>query len=113
MITRRLLDEFNIKFENRCRIFTDWANPSFIRALKDRVDERTDFEQQISFYKRTYTSVYDLEFLAQNMFVIPVSFTKEHRNMLAHCKEMLEYRNGLVAINPKFTKTNYIVTDCR
>ena len=24
--------------------------------------------------------------------------------MLAHCKEMLEYRNGHVAINPKFNK---------
>jgi hypothetical protein len=24
--------------------------------------------------------------------------------MLAHCKEMLEYKNGLVAINPRFNK---------
>ena len=38
------------------------------------------------------------------MFVIPVPIGKEHKNMLAHEKEMLEYKNGQVAINPKFTK---------
>jgi hypothetical protein len=38
------------------------------------------------------------------MFVIPVPFSKEHKNMLAHVKELLEYQNGLLAINPKFTK---------
>ena len=38
------------------------------------------------------------------MFVIPVPFSKEHKNMLAHCKEMLEYRNGYMSINPRFNK---------
>ena len=38
------------------------------------------------------------------MFVIPVPFSKEHKNMLAHCKEMLEYKNGQVAIHPQFSK---------
>lgn len=38
------------------------------------------------------------------MFVIPVPFSKEHKNMLAHCKELLEYQNGIVAINPKHNK---------
>jgi hypothetical protein len=37
------------------------------------------------------------------MFVIPVSFAKYHKEMLAHCKEMLEYQKGYIAINPKFT----------
>lgn len=32
-----LLLEYNITFDNRCRIFVDGANPSFIRALKARV----------------------------------------------------------------------------
>ena len=52
----------------------DGANPSFIRVLKeDRVDdEDTNYEQQISLYKKNYTSVYDLQFLQQqNMFVVP------------------------------------------
>ena len=38
------------------------------------------------------------------MFVIPVRFKKEHKRMLAHCKAMMEYHYGQVAINPKFTK---------
>jgi hypothetical protein len=37
------------------------------------------------------------------MFVIPVPFSKENKNMLAHAKEMLEYKNGQVAIHPQFT----------
>ncbi len=99
-----LLDEYDITFEGRSRIFVDGANPSFIAALKDRVDEDPEYDKQIAFYKHNYPSVYDLEFLEQNMFVIPVGFGKEHKHMLAHCKEMLEYRNGQVAIHPRFNK---------
>ena len=79
----------------------DGVNPSFIRALKDTVDdEDTNYEQQISFYKKNYPSVYDLQLLQQNMF----PFSKEHKNMLAHCKELLEYQNGVVAIHPRHNK---------
>jgi len=38
------------------------------------------------------------------MFVIPVQFSKDHKEMFAHCREMIEYQNGQVAINPRFTK---------
>ena len=38
------------------------------------------------------------------MFVIPVAFGKEHKIMLAHAKELLEYKNGQVAIHPRFSK---------
>ena len=38
------------------------------------------------------------------MFVIPVPFSKEHKGMLAHCKELLEYQNGMVAIHPRHNK---------
>lgn len=48
--------------------------------------------------------MYDLDFLSQNMFVVPINFNKEHKSMLAHCKAMLEYRNGYVAIHPKHNK---------
>ena len=43
-------------------------------------------------------------FLTQNMFVIPVYFSKQHKSMLAHCKAMLEYQNGHMAIHPRFNK---------
>jgi hypothetical protein len=72
--------------------------------LKDRVDEDTNYEQQVSYYKKVYPSVYDLEFLQHNMFIIPVPFTKYHKQMLAHTKEMMEYNNGLMAIHPRFNK---------
>jgi hypothetical protein len=64
----------------------EW-DPSFIRALKDREDEDKDYEQQFLNYKKSYPPVYGL-----NMFVIPVSFVKEHRKILAHCNEMMEYK---------------------
>jgi hypothetical protein len=109
--TIRLLDEYDIRFNNGCRIFVDGANPSFIRALKERVDEDSNYEQQISFYKKSYPSVYDLQFLQQNMFVIPVQFSKEYKAMLAHCKELMKYQNGYVAIHP--TRHNKLITVLR
>jgi len=45
--------------------------------------------------------MYDLQFLQHNMFVIPVAFSKEHKQMLAHCKELMEYHKGSVAIHPR------------
>lgn len=38
------------------------------------------------------------------MFVLSVPFVKYHKEMLVHCKEILEYRNGHVAINPVHSK---------
>ena len=71
--------------------------------MKVRLNEDSDYEQQISSYKKAYPSVYDLEFLQQNMFVIPVSFAKHHKHML----ELMEYQTGYVAINP--TKHNKLI----
>jgi hypothetical protein len=102
--TLRLLEDYNISFEGRRRIFVDGANPSFIRALKDRLEEDTNYEQLISYLEKQSPSVYDLESLQQNMFVIPVSFARYHREILSHCKELVEYRDGYVTIHPKFTK---------
>jgi hypothetical protein len=102
--TVRLLEEYNITFEGKSRIFLDGSNPSFCRALKERLDEDTNYEHLISYLKKQYPSVYDLQFLQENMFVIPIPFSKYHKEMLAHTKEMLEYRNGYIAINSKHTK---------
>jgi hypothetical protein len=99
-----LIDKFGITFEGRSRIFVDGANPSFIRALKDRLEEDPEYDKQIAYYKHNYHSVYDLQFLQQNMFVIPVQFNKEHKHMLAHTKEMLEYNKGAIAIHPRYSK---------
>ena len=102
--TVNLLEKYDIRFDNSCRIFVDAANPSFISTLKQAVNEDSDYIRQIAYYKHNYASIYDLEFLQQNMFVIPVPFSKEHKNMLAHCKELMEYQTGYVAISPSHTK---------
>lgn len=44
-----------------------------------------------------------LHSLILNMFVVPIHFSKEHRNMLVYAKKLMEYGNGVVAINPKHT----------
>jgi hypothetical protein len=102
--TVRLLDKYNIRFDNSCRIFVDAANPSFISTLKQAVNEDPDYTKQIQYYKHNCPSIYDLQFLHQNMFVIPVPFSKEHKAMLAQVKELMEYQNGMVAIHPRFNK---------
>ena len=38
------------------------------------------------------------------MQVVPVSFAQEGATMLAHCKNLLEHEDNLVAINPKWEK---------
>ena len=100
--TIALLENYNIRFDNSCRIFVDGANPSFIRALKARVGEDTEYDAQIQRWKsENGANIVTLNWLTNNMFVLPVPFSKEHKNMLAHCKELLEYQNGYVAIHPR------------
>jgi hypothetical protein len=36
--------------------------------------------------------------------VVPASFAQEVPSMLAHCKNLLEHEDNLVAINPQFDK---------
>jgi hypothetical protein len=38
------------------------------------------------------------------MFVVPLHFAKEHKQMLAHTKKVLEYDGGSITINPMFHK---------
>lgn len=103
--TISLLEKHNITFEDRSRIFVDGANPSFIRSLKDRIGEDSNYEQFSAYLKSSYgTTNFNLTSLIHNMFVIPVPFNREHKQMLSHCKQLMEYDNGRVAINPQFTK---------
>jgi hypothetical protein len=102
--TISLLDKYNIAFDNRCRIFVDGANPSSIRALKARVSEDDDYENMTAHLKTSYGSNFNLQSLVCNMFVVPIAFNKEHRNMLAYAKKLMEYSSGVVAISPSHTK---------
>ncbi len=103
--TMSLLDKYGITFEGKSRVFVDGANPSFIRALKDRIGEDANYERLTAHLKTSYGSAnFSLQALMHNMFVIPIHFNKEHKNMLAYCKQMLEYNNGVVVIHPRFNK---------
>jgi hypothetical protein len=99
----RLLDKYDISFDNSCKIFVDAANPSFISTLERAVNEGPNYcrlhTTNITILKYTICSSYNRTCLS-----IPVPFSKEHKNMLAHAKELLEYQNGMVAIHPRFNK---------
>jgi hypothetical protein len=97
--------KYDISFQNSCRIFVDGANPSFIRALKARVYEDTEYEEQITRWKSyNGANTFTLKCLTDNWYILPVAFSKYHREMLAHTKKLLEYSTGAVAINPSHTK---------
>ena len=71
------------------KIYIDGANPSFIKSLKMQWGERPDYENVKKEHK-------------QFMRVEPVNFNQEHKEMLGHCKMLLE--KGYFAINPAFDK---------
>jgi len=71
------------------KVMIDGANTSFIKSLKINLGERPDYENE---KKELY----------KYMKVEPVSFAKDHKAMLGHCKLLLEQR--YVAINPAFDK---------
>ena len=87
----KLLKKFNIN-----KVYIDGANPSFIRSLKVQMNERPDYEFFIERANKTRRELWEY------MDVIPVHFSTEHKDMLAHCKIKLE--KGLVAINRRFDK---------
>ena len=71
------------------KIYIDGANPSFIKSLKIQWGERPDYENLPREHR-------------QFMSVQPVNFNQEHKEMLGHCKMLLE--RGYIAINPAFDK---------
>lgn len=78
--------------------------------MKARVSEDDDYENAVTHLKTSYGSAFNLQSLIYNMFVVPIHFRQEHRNMLAYAKKLMEYGSGVVAINPKHTK---LITDLR
>jgi hypothetical protein len=103
-ITTSLMYKYGINFENRCHVFVDGANPEFIRALKDRLGEDTEYDRLITHLKSSYGKNYGLPALIENMCVVPINFRNEHKNMLAHAKRILETGNGGLVIHPSLNK---------
>jgi len=81
-------------------VYIDGANPSFIKFLKIQIGEEADYDKVIARYKSE-----GLGDATKDMRIVPVSFSKEHKAMLGHCKMILEQDPGKIAINPdKFDK---------
>ena len=84
------------------KIYIDSANPEFITTLKELVGESTRWDYINE--KILYCRRHNLD-LANYITVTPVAFGQGGgKDMLMHCKELLEYERHLVAINPRFTK---------
>jgi hypothetical protein len=65
--------------------------------------EHIDYLDQIERLKKNNPGIVDKDSLVMNnMFLIPVAFNKEGKNMLSHVKLLME-RKG-VAIHPRFNK---------
>src|SRR5215211_1311252 len=81
------------------KIYVDSANPEIITAIKRGLNERTDYEKHISNLKTRHPKYLNL---ATWMNVIPMSFSADGREMLAHTKHYLD--NNWLAIHPNFRK---------
>ena len=90
-----LMSEFELSKKNG-KIYVDGANPSFIKSLKLQVGEDTDYDKKIAYYKAQKCD------WTQNMIVIPVNFSTEHKAMLGHAKVLFD--QGYVSINSKHDK---------
>jgi hypothetical protein len=70
------------------RIFVDGANPSFISSLKLALGEREDYLKQMEQHKRFSTKLWQDP--QSYMTVIPVNFAKEHKDMIAWCRNFVK-----------------------
>jgi hypothetical protein len=80
-------------------IYVDGANPEIISSLKRGIGERSRPEHYSQLLERARKYARPIE---NYMKVVPVHFPREHKELLAHCKMMLE--KGNLEIHPKFDK---------
>jgi len=81
------------------KIYVDAANPEIVASIKSGLNERTDYEKHISNLKTRHPKYLNL---TTWMNVIPMSFSSDGREMLAHTKRYLD--NNWLAVHPNFHK---------
>jgi hypothetical protein len=82
-------------------VYIDAINTEFIEAVKQELGEDSNWyhiHDKINHCRKEGLNISDY------MRVVPVSFAQEGPSMLAHCKNLLEHEDNLVAINPQFDK---------
>jgi hypothetical protein len=91
-VTYGLMSKYNVD-----KVYIDGANPSFIKSLKLQIGEDADYDTVIARYR---SEGFGDDAALADMKIVPVSFNKEHKAMLGHCKMILENEGGRIAINP-------------
>jgi hypothetical protein len=99
-----LVYKFNLSMSNGCNIYIDGSHNAFVRQLKKMLGDNPDYDGEIDRYRHNMKDAYSLNLLRQYMLVVPINFGTEHKHLLSHCKEALEYNGGTLAIHPSFTK---------
>jgi hypothetical protein len=90
-------------------VFIDGANVEYVEAIKQELGENTNWHyihDKIAWCKKLGLDIADY------MQVVPVSFAVEGASMLAHCKNLLEHEDNLIAINPKWDKLITALKSC-
>ena len=89
------------QFTNLKNIFVD-VNPELISSLKREVvherDNWNEVQEKMSYCKKNHVDI------NRYMKVVPIAFSTDGKNMLIHTKELLEFEEPILAINPKFEK---------
>jgi len=96
------IGELYQEFTNIKNIFVDAANPELISSLKRKVANERDkwnyVQEKMAYCKKNKVDI------NRYMKVVPIPFSTEGKNMLTHTKELLEFEEPILAINPKFEK---------
>jgi hypothetical protein len=77
-------------------LFIDAANVPVIRGLKKMLGEPTDYDTHIAKIRQRKQQLW------QYMKILPISFNSDGREMLAHCRLVLDKEK--VAIGPRYNK---------
>jgi hypothetical protein len=83
------------------RVYVDGSQPEYIRALKQRLGERTDYDSFIARKRQELHLPPRKELTCENyMKIIPVNFINTHENMLSKLRAFLEA--GMIVIPADF-----------
>lgn len=80
------------------RVYVDGANVSYISSLKAALGENPRYQEELQYFKDNDLDVEK----CSNIKVLPVNFSTEHKQMLEHCKYLMDF--GMIAIHPSLTK---------
>jgi hypothetical protein len=102
-----LIRKYNLMDGSKNRVFIDGSSAGFIRSVKYQVGEYAHYERLIEKAKQDGRS----NDLYHYMQIIPVSFNKYHRLMLANLKKYIDM--GKVAIDPQEHENKELLTELR